>query len=157
MGCVSGKAFEDAVVRWSIPVAVALSLFIATANPGLAAPKPVGTVYISAKQIAFLVSGQGGSGTLKFRGKSYPFKVGGLGVGGIGISRLTATGEVYDLQNASDFYGAYGSTRVGWAVGKSGKGQMWLKNSKGVILYLRTARKGLTLSMGADVIDISRP
>jgi hypothetical protein len=138
-------------------VAVAFCLVFSLAAEAATKPKPSGTVTISAKQIAFLVSGQRGGGTMRFKGKSYPFKIGGLGVGGIGISKLTANGEVFYLENAADFYGAYASARVGWAVGDASGGQMWLKNEHGVVLHLWTARKGLALTLGADVVDISRP
>ncbi len=138
-------------------LALALGLFLSMIAASSAAPKPSGTVTISAKQIAFLVSGQRGGGTMRFKGKSYPFKIGGLGVGGIGISKLTANGEVFYLKNAADFYGAYAAARIGWAVGDASGGQMWLKNEHGVVLHLWAARKGLALTLGADVIDISRP
>ena len=45
----------------------------------------------------------------QIQGKSYRFKIGGIRVGGIGISKFTAKGEVYDLENPADFYGSYGS------------------------------------------------
>ena len=150
------KAFGKVVARALGSVAVAFCVLIAATSAGIAGkPKPVGTVYISAKQISFLVSGQKGGGTLWFKGKSYPFKIGGLGVGGIGVSKLEAKGEVYDLKDPSDFFGSYAAARVGWAVGEASSGQMWLKNPDGVILHLWTVRKGLTLSLGADVIEIS--
>lgn len=47
-----------------------------------------------ATQVAFIGSGQIGGGTLAFRGRSYDITVGGLGAGGIGASRMTATGGV---------------------------------------------------------------
>jgi len=115
-----------------------------------APPKPSGTVTISQVQVAFIGSGSGGGGTLHFAGRSYPFKIGGLGIGGIGVSRLDASGTVYDLRRVEDFDGVYGQTRVGWAAGAQGKGQLWLKNPNGVYIHLITQRKGLSLNVGAD-------
>ena len=115
-----------------------------------APPKPSGTVTISQVQVAFIGSGSGGGGTLHFQGRNYPFKIGGLGIGGIGVSRLDATGTVYDLRRVEDFDGVYGQTRVGWAAGAQGKGQLWLKNPNGVYIHLITQRKGLSLNVGAD-------
>ena len=115
-----------------------------------APPKPSGTVTISQVQVAFIGSGSGGGGTLHFEGRSYPFKIGGLGIGGIGVSRLDASGTVYDLRRVEDFDGVYGQTRVGWAAGAQGKGQLWLKNPNGVYMHLRTQREGLSLNLGAD-------
>jgi hypothetical protein len=109
-----------------------------------------GSVSIHQVQVAFIGSGAVGGGTLYFRGRSYPFKLGGLGIGGIGISTLDAAGGVYNLHRLEDFNGVYGQARTGWAVGEQGKGQMWLQNSNGVYLHLRARRQGLSLSLGAD-------
>ena len=57
--------------------------------------------------MAFIGSGAVGGGTLNCRGESYPITVGGLGVGGIGASKLTASGSVYGLERREDFAGAY--------------------------------------------------
>jgi len=130
------------------------SIFLCLLSAGVVAqeapPKPSGTVTISQVQVAFIGSGSGGGGTLHFEGRSYPFKIGGLGIGGIGVSRLDASGTVYDLRRVEDFDGVYGQTRVGWAAGAQGKGQLWLKNPNGVYIHLITQRKGLSLNVGAD-------
>src|SRR5215475_7918330 len=58
-----------------------------------------GTLKIEQVQIAFIGSGNLGGGTLFFGGKQYDFTVGGLGVGGFGVSQMTATGTVYNLRS----------------------------------------------------------
>ena len=110
-------------------------------------PKPSGSVNIHQVQVAFIGSGAVGGGRLYFRGRSYPFKLGGLG---IGVSTLDATGNVYNLRRLQDFEGVYGQAQVGWAVGEQGKGEMWLQNGNGVYLRLKARREGLALSLGAD-------
>ena len=104
--------------------------------------------------MAFIGSGAIGGGTLNFRGRSYPINVGGLGIGGIGASRLTATGAVYGLKNLADFAGVYGQVRAGWAIGDQSAGTLWLSNAKGVSMRLKTQREGLQLSLGADGVVI---
>jgi len=115
-----------------------------------AGKKPLGTIDISQVQIAFIGSGNLGSGTLRYRGKSYPFSVGGLGVGGFGVSKMEAHGEVYDLKSLSDFSGAYGQARYGAVAGNASTGELWLQNDKGVSIHLKAKRKGLALSLGVD-------
>ena len=107
--------------------------------------RPSGSVNIHQVQIAFI-----GGGTLYFRSRAYSFKLGGLGIGGIGISTIDAVGTVYSLRRHEDFNGVYGQTRTGWAIGEQGKGRMWLQNSNGVYLQLHAKRQGLSLSLGAD-------
>jgi hypothetical protein len=65
--------------------------------------RPSGWVEMREVQAAYIGSGSAGAGTLTFRSRRYPFKVGGLGIGGIGLSTIEAQGEVYDLgpQNTS--------------------------------------------------------
>ncbi len=114
------------------------------------AQTPSGTVEISQVQIAFLVSGNLGSGRLHFQGRTYPFSIGGLGVGGIGVNRLEAVGSVYGLNRIEQFSGVYGGARTGVAVGDTGRGQLWLENGNGVKMHLRARREGLALTIGGD-------
>ena len=117
--------------------------------------KPSGNLEISQVQIAFIGSGNLGGGTLHYGGKSYPFTVGGLGIGGIGISKMEAIGTVYDMKRLADFPGAYVQGRYGYAVGEAGNGELWLKNANGVVLKLKTKREGLALSLGGDAVYIN--
>jgi hypothetical protein len=116
---------------------------------------PDGAVRINEVQAAFLGSGGGGSGTLFYQGKAYPFTVGGLGVGGIGASTIDATGDVYKLTSVGQFPGSYVQGRYGYALGQQSGGDMWLQNDSGVILHLKATRTGLMLSFGGDAVVIS--
>jgi hypothetical protein len=116
---------------------------------------PDGTVDMQQVQAAFIGSGGGGSGALYFRGGAYPFEIGGLGIGGIGASTITASGDVYKLNNRADFPGAYAQARYGFAFGDKSAGDLWLQNEHGVIMHLRAERTGLMLSLGGDAVIIS--
>src|SRR6202051_1262138 len=116
---------------------------------------PDGTVDMNQVQAAFIGSGGGGSGTLNYRGQSYPFAVGGLGIGGIGASTINAQGEVYGLTRIQDFPGGYAQGRYGIVVGNASAGDLWLKNEKGVVMHLKAKRTGLMLSLGGDAVLIS--
>ena len=101
----------------------------------------------------FILSAQGGRGTLTFRGRKYAFRIGGLGVGELGISKINAYGEVYGLRRIEDFAGAYFQAGAG-ATAVKGKGVQWLKNANGVELMLRSNSKGFSLNLGADGLVI---
>lgn len=113
-----------------------------------------GSVEIEQVQVAFIGSANVGGGTLSFQGKSYRFSVGGLGVGGYGMSKMQATGDVFDMKDISQFPGAYGQARSGITVGESGSSQLWLQNPNGVLISLRAKRTGFALSLGADAVYI---
>jgi hypothetical protein len=131
---------------------VAITAFvIARADDQL---RPSGTVTISQTRVAFLISGHAGGGTLRFRGQDYPFTIGGLGVGGIGVTKLEATGTVYNMTGREQFAGVYSQLRRGITIGEQGNGKLWLKNGDGVVLKLQGASKGIGLSLGADAVTI---
>lgn len=117
--------------------------------------RPDASVEMQQVQAAFIGSGGGGTGTLFYKGRSYPFTVGGLGVGGIGVSTIEASGEVYKLNSIEQFAGAYAQGRYGFAVGDKSGGDLWLQNGAGVIMHLRARREGLMLSLGGDAVVIS--
>ncbi|HQT79046.1 MAG TPA: hypothetical protein PLD10_18490, partial [Rhodopila sp.] len=116
---------------------------------------PDGTVEMHQVQVAYIGSGGGGTGRLFYRGRSYPFTVAGLGIGGIGAASMEANGEVYKLQNIAQFPGAYAQGRYGYAFGTKSAGDLWLQNEAGVIMHLRAKRTGLMLSLGGDAVEIS--
>ncbi len=134
---------------------LAMIFALATGGSAIAQEeKVVGTVAIDQVQVAFLASGNFGGGTLNFQGKAYPFKIGGLGVGGIGVSSIEATGEVYKLTNIDDFGGGYVQTRAGVAFIDMSSGGIVMENNKGVLIRLTAKRKGVMLSVGVDGIII---
>ena len=139
-------------------IPIPLTLFLLIAVPAVAQQRPMGaptaSITIQQLQVAFIGSGALGGGTLTYAGRAYPISVSGLGVGGIGASHLSATGVVYGLRRPADLPGVYGQIRAGWALGDRGEGTLWLSNNKGVTMELKTHRRGLQLSLGADGVVI---
>jgi hypothetical protein len=117
--------------------------------------RPDATVDMNQVQAAFIGSAGGGTGTLYYKDKAYPFTVGGLGVGGFGASTIDAAGEVYGLRDVAQFPGAYAQGRYGIAIGTTSAGDLWLQNSTGVVMHLHAKRTGLMLSLGGDAVVIS--
>jgi hypothetical protein len=113
-----------------------------------------GTVTIEQVQIAFIGSGNLGGGTQHFGDRAYDFTIGGLGIGGFGVSKINAKGEVYNLTDPANFPGAYVQGRYGLAVADVSAGELWLENTSGVVLHLAAERVGLALSLGGDAVYI---
>jgi hypothetical protein len=148
--------FRGARIAICGAVVVALAACASHDNSISLQGKPLsGRVRMTQVQAAYIGSGNAGTGVLYYQGSRYPFSVGGLGVGGIGISKIEATGEVYGLQRLRDFPGAYVQGRYGIAVGNASTGDLWLKNANGVIMHLIAKRQGLMLSLGGDAVVIS--
>ncbi|SDR53089.1 hypothetical protein SAMN05519103_04649 [Rhizobiales bacterium GAS113] len=125
------------------------------AAAGLMARHPTGTIVINQGQAGFIVTAGYGGGVLRYAGRSFGFKIAGLGVGGIGASSVQAMGIVYDLHSIADFPGPYVVIRAGAAIGEKSIGRMWLRNPHGVTLKLNAKRRGLMLAAGADSVVIS--
>jgi len=113
------------------------------------AKKPSGTVVIDETQFAFILGGSTGGGQLMFQDQEYPFKIGGLTVGAnVGVSKMSAAGEVYDLEDISKFPGTYTKLEASITLG-GGVGGLRLKNENGVIMRLESRTKGLQLNVGS--------
>ena len=110
--------------------------------------QPVGKVSIEEEQFGLILGGTRGGGSLTFEGKEYPFKLTGLSAGlNVGVSKMSATGEVYDLDKVSQFPGTYTKLDASVALG-GGMGGLRLKNENGVIMTLHSRTKGLDLNLG---------
>ena len=80
-----------------------------------------------------MLQGGHGHGTLGYDGKIYKFKATGLGYGGLGVEKISATGHVYHLNNIADFPGKYSLVRGGATAGEGFAG-VYLRNEKEVLL-----------------------
>ena len=74
---------------------------------------PDATLEMQQAQAALLAVGGGGKGTITYHGRTYPFSMVGIGVGGIGVSSFEASGEVYNLEELALFSGSYVQLRYG--------------------------------------------
>jgi hypothetical protein len=127
---------------------------IAAALPAAAADlKQSGVVHIEQVRVSFMGSGNPGDGTLEFKGQTYSFTVVGLGVSSL-VQKVKATGVVYDLTELSDFKGAYVRAPKSIATRDTGHGNIWLQNTRGVVLEIKAERPGIAPSLGADGIYI---
>ncbi len=95
-----------------------------------------------------------GSGTLAFRGRTYPFTLIGS-LNGVGaIATTEASGEVYNLHDPSQFSGAWIQGNGNLAVSTLANGELWLQNNHGVVMRLNAQQAGITLSNGRYEIFI---
>ena len=118
------------------------------------AEEPSGTVEIESKELKLILGGSKGRGVLRFQGKEYPFKVGGITVGGVGYTELSATGNVYNLTDVSQFPGKFVQYQAGITLGK-GVGGLAVQNENGVRLNLTSSSEGLGLSIGAGGLEVT--
>jgi hypothetical protein len=103
----------------------------------------------------FVAGFGGGSGTLEYQGRTYPFKVVGTVAGpGGGVDKITASGPVYKLASVADFAGRYTQSTGKAGFSSSGSSDLWLENNSGVIMHLEGTSSGAMLTLGKDEIFI---
>jgi hypothetical protein len=107
-------------------------------------PNPDGSIEIEQVRVGVLAVGTSiGGGRLRFRGEEHRFSVRGIEFGSVGVSSLSARGEVFNLRRLEDFAGRY-TERVAPRAQGAGAGPetRFLRNAAGVELRLRTERAG---------------
>ena len=146
--------FGEALIRQSITRLMVICLVFLIASVASAEGKiPSGTIEIDETQLGFIIGGDIGKGVLHYKGVDFYFKTGGIKVGGMGIAKISAVGEVYDLFDIDQFPGIYVTGDYGIALG-GGVGGLVLKNENGVYLRLRSTLEGVALAVGLEGITI---
>jgi hypothetical protein len=130
-------------------------LVMVAATTAVAAEKatPAAKVSIESTSIAAGIGVSWGDGKLSFKGKDYTFSVEGLSLVDWGISKVNATGDVYNLTDASKFPGTYVAAEAGLTLA-GGMGGMVLRNSNGVVIHLRSVSQGAQLQLGTSGLII---
>lgn len=77
----------------------------------------------------------------------------GLSVVDLGVSKVTATGEVFNLKKLADFAGNYVAGQAGAAVG-GGAGVSILKNQNAVVMKLTGTGQGVQFTLAAKGVDV---
>jgi hypothetical protein len=117
---------------------------------------PDATLRLSGGSFALGIGFRWGSGTLTYKGKDYPVKVNGLSIGKVGMTGVSAHGEIFNLKHLQDFNGHYnvgaeGTRGVTIAKGKAGS---ILTNQAGVIVRLAATQTGLDVNATGGGVDM---
>ena len=129
-------------------------MLLAVVAPGQAQPEAIsGTVSIDLTSVAAGIGASWGSGVLRYQGRTYRFSVTGLTVGDVGISTISAVGNVYNLYRPSDLAGNYAAVGAGIAVA-GGVGGVSMQNQKGVLIELYSVQQGVQLTIGPQGFNI---
>jgi hypothetical protein len=115
---------------------------------------PSATVSIREWSAAYYGSAAAGKGTLYYHGQRHHFTISGLGAGGMGAQKISATGKVYDLNNLSSFSGTYRGISRGLTL-IEGQMHAKLQNGNGVTMYLAAQTEGVASSMGAQAFEVN--
>jgi hypothetical protein len=116
--------------------------------------KPDATLQLSEGQVAAGIGWSWGKGVLNFNGEEYPFKVKGLSVLDVGVTKAEATGKVYNLKKLSDFNGTYAAAAAEGTAAK-GAGVSTMQNENGVLIHLVSKTKGANLKFATEGVKFT--
>src|SRR5262245_6796068 len=120
-----------------IAVGAMVTMFVGSALAQAQKKSPDGTVKLTEGSVAAGIGWSWGNGVLTYKGKTYPFKVEGLTVGEVGVTKAEATGNVFTLKSVDDFSGIYRAASTGGTAVKGGEAST-LQNEKGVVIQLKS-------------------
>ena len=136
------------MVKELFVIAIVLLVSLGWASSTLAqSGTPDAKIEIKQWKAGFIVGVEGGSGTLTYKGKTYPLSIKGLRVGAtVGVATADLVGDVHNLKTLKDIEGTYTTQQAAIAVG--GGEKVWaLKNQNGVNLKLKGKQIGIEVAL----------
>ena len=118
-----------------------------------AADKPDATIRLTSGSVAAGIGWSWGKGTLTYKGKEYPISVKGLSLGKVGITKATASGEVYHLKTLKDFDGNYTAAGAGITLA-GGRSAVDMTNQNGVRVRVISTNRGVDLTLGGGGVEL---
>jgi hypothetical protein len=125
---------------------VAAATLLLVTYPTWAAEDTTGRVTIESTSVAAGLGVTWGEGVLEYRGQRYPFTVNGFSIIDVGVSKVFARGEVYDLKSVEDFEGVFMAAVVSGTFG-GGAGAAAMQNQRDVKMVWTATNQGLSLSL----------
>jgi hypothetical protein len=139
------------IVKFCAACITIVPLLLAASTPSQAQQ---GTVRLHIVKVGLIVGVGGGRGVLYYHGHAYPLRIGGIGIGSLGVAAVDLVGTASNLHNPWDIAGTYGAAGAGLPV-VAGAQVATLQNEKGVVLNVHGAQAGFQASLGLAGMTIS--
>jgi len=141
--------------RLAMFTVITMTLFLCLSGLAVAQDKkPDATLTMSEGQVALGIGYSWGKGVLDYQGQKYNFKVKGISVVDIGITKATSSGKVYNLKKLEDFNGNYtAASAEGTLAG--GAGALTMKNQNGVVIDLVSTTAGVNLKLSVEGVSLT--
>jgi Envelope integrity protein A len=115
---------------------------------------PDGAVSLKGGSVAVGIGYTWGHGELTYRDAAHQFSIKGVSVVDVGATNYTASGNVYNLKDLTNFTGNYVAAGAGITIAGGGTA-VYLKNEHGVVIKLVSTDVGLKFKLSADGIHVS--
>jgi hypothetical protein len=138
-------------MKYVAAMAAALCILTAAGSPSQA---QTGTVQLHVVKAGFIIGVGGGNGVLHFNGRTFRLRLGGIGIGSLGVAAVDLRGTASNLRHPSDIAGTYGAAGAGATF--VGGGQVaTLQNEHGVVLRVSGPQVGFQVSLGLGGMTIA--
>ena len=126
-----------------------------TSAPAVSDSTPAdGAVELSGGAVAAGIGYTWGNGSLTFKNRKHNFSINGLSIVDVGASSYSASGNVYHLNNLSDFDGNYVALSAGATIAGGGNA-VYLQNQNGVVIKVSATEIGLRFNLAASGVSIT--
>lgn len=133
----------------------AVPVYLAQASPPVEATSaPSAKINFSGGEIAAGIGYTWGNGTIAFEGMQRSFHISGLSIVNVGVTTVTATGEVFNLKRIEDFAGNYAAVSAGASLGGGGS-YTYLRNQNGVVIKVTSTTAGVAFKLSTNGVNIS--
>ncbi len=140
--------------RAALLVLLCVMTLLGPATAAQKPPAPSGLITFEATSVGVGATFTWGRGWLTFKGRNYPIRIDGLGIVGVGLSKVRAKGKVYHLKTPNDLAGSYAKAEAGAALIAGGKGFV-ARNNKGVVIELSAEETGVSFELGGGAFTIT--
>jgi hypothetical protein len=115
---------------------------------------PDARITFSGNEVALGIGYSWGSGTISFAGAQRPFHIKGLSIANVGVTSITANGEVFNLRRVEDFAGNYAAVAAEATVG-GGASVTYLRNQNGVVIKIIATTAGFDFQLSGNGVGIT--
>ncbi|MGE5856507.1 MAG: EipA family protein [Syntrophaceae bacterium] len=141
--------------RFAFFTVIMMTLFLCLSGLAIAQDKqPDATLSMTEGQVAVGIGYSWGKGVLDYKGQKYNFKVKGLSVVDVGITKATSAGKVYNLKKLEDFNGTYTAASAEGTIA-GGAGALTMKNQNGVVINLVSTTAGVNLKLSVEGVSLT--
>ena len=132
---------------------VGIAAVVLAVGAALAAEDTTGKISIVSTSVGAGLGFAWGDGVLEYRGHRYPFKVNGFSIVDVGVAKVFAKGEVFNLKSVEDFEGMF-MAAIASGTFAGGAGAAAMQNQNDVKMIWTTTNQGLSFSLAQAGINV---
>jgi hypothetical protein len=140
-------------IRTILCTLIGITAVVLAVGAALATEDTTGKISLVSTSVGAGLGFAWGDGVLEYRGHRYPFKVTGFSIVDVGVAKVFAKGEVYNLKTVEDFEGMF-MAAVASGTFAGGAGAAAMQNQNDVKMVWTATNQGLSFSLAQAGINV---